>query len=55
MRTPVIESPCVRKCTLDHNDVCVGCGRTINEIIGWAGMTAGERRAIMVRLLQSKS
>jgi predicted Fe-S protein YdhL (DUF1289 family) len=51
----MIESPCNRKCTLDQNDVCVGCGRTMDEIIDWTKMTADERRAIMQRLTQPKS
>ena len=27
------DSPCVGTCTLDENDVCIGCNRTIEEII----------------------
>ncbi len=26
------DSPCIGVCTLDENDVCIGCGRTMNEI-----------------------
>jgi predicted Fe-S protein YdhL (DUF1289 family) len=29
-------SPCIRQCTLDAADECVGCGRTIDEILAWA-------------------
>lgn len=29
-------SPCVRNCCLDENDVCIGCGRTIEEIRAWS-------------------
>ncbi|MEM9209272.1 MAG: DUF1289 domain-containing protein [Pseudomonadota bacterium] len=43
-------SPCVQICALDDNDVCVGCGRTVVEIAGWAGMSAAEREAVMRRL-----
>ncbi|QVK24925.1 DUF1289 domain-containing protein [Shewanella dokdonensis] len=28
-------SPCVRNCCLDHQDVCLGCGRTLDEILAW--------------------
>lgn len=31
----MIQSPCVRNCCLDDDDVCLGCGRTIAEITGW--------------------
>ena len=30
-----IESPCVRHCCLDGNDICLGCFRQLHEITGW--------------------
>ena len=27
------DSPCIGTCTLDENDVCIGCNRSIKEII----------------------
>jgi len=30
-----IASPCVRNCCLDKQDVCIGCGRTLSEIVFW--------------------
>jgi predicted Fe-S protein YdhL (DUF1289 family) len=48
---PVIESPCVRICSLDPaSDVCLGCGRTLDEITRWYGMSVDERRRIMAEL-----
>ena len=29
-------SPCVGICRVDGQDVCVGCGRTIDEITQWS-------------------
>ena len=29
-------SPCIRRCTLDVDDMCVGCGRMLGEILEWA-------------------
>ncbi len=29
-------SPCVSICTLDDDDVCVGCSRTLDEITHWS-------------------
>jgi predicted Fe-S protein YdhL (DUF1289 family) len=46
----VIETPCVRLCTLDQRDICVGCKRTRNEIMRWRAMSDAERRQIMARL-----
>jgi predicted Fe-S protein YdhL (DUF1289 family) len=46
-----IESPCIRVCSIEHDTgLCTGCGRTLAEIAGWIGMSAGERRAIMAML-----
>lgn len=39
-----ISSPCVRKCCLNEQDVCLGCFRHIDEIVGWSKMTESEKR-----------
>jgi len=41
-------SPCVRNCCLDGDDVCLGCGRTIDEILAWHRADAAGREAILV-------
>ncbi len=38
-----VESPCVRHCTLDDNDICLGCFRSIDEICAW-GAASNEKR-----------
>ncbi len=30
-----IASPCVRKCCLNADDICLGCFRSLQEIIQW--------------------
>ena len=30
-----LASPCVRNCCLDEADICMGCGRSLAEIVGW--------------------
>jgi len=47
-------SPCVDMCTLDDNNVCVGCARSVDEIIAWATMTAAEQWKI-VRMLAERN
>jgi len=42
------QSPCVRNCCLDENDVCLGCGRLLDEILRWRSMTDEEREQIQV-------
>lgn len=29
------ENPCVRNCCLDDNNICLGCGRSLPEILEW--------------------
>ena len=46
-----METPCVNICLLDSETcLCVGCGRSIEEIASWASMSDRERRAIMAKL-----
>jgi predicted Fe-S protein YdhL (DUF1289 family) len=43
-----METPCINVCTLDpRSGLCQGCGRTVEEIARWSGMTDAERAAIM--------
>jgi predicted Fe-S protein YdhL (DUF1289 family) len=47
----MIETPCVKVCTLDaRSGLCHGCGRTIDEIARWASMSASERAQVMREL-----
>ena len=44
-------SPCVQICLLDPLDqICLGCGRHIDEIAQWANLSALQRQAILNRL-----
>ena len=46
-----MESPCVKICTYEPGaGLCLGCGRTLAEIAGWASFTDAERRRIMDEL-----
>lgn len=45
----VVPSPCTRVCTLDDADVCLGCGRTLDEIKGWAAADPDGRRTILAQ------
>ena len=47
----MIESPCIKVCTLDtRTRTCLACGRTIDEIATWSALSAAERRRIMDEL-----
>jgi predicted Fe-S protein YdhL (DUF1289 family) len=44
-------SPCVAVCRLDpRSGLCVGCGRSIDEIAGWPDLDEAARRRILDRL-----
>ena len=43
-----MQSPCVRNCCLDENDVCLGCGRTLEDILRWRSATDEERESMLV-------
>jgi len=46
-----LETPCINVCLLDEKSgLCVGCGRSGDEIARWVEMTPAERRAIMTIL-----
>jgi predicted Fe-S protein YdhL (DUF1289 family) len=46
-----MQSPCVKICTYEPGKgVCLGCGRTLAEIAGWASMSDAERCRIMAEL-----
>ncbi len=41
------ESPCIRQCTLDGDDICVGCFRHIDEICGWSDMDVATKKKVL--------
>ena len=42
-----VESPCVRNCCLDDNDICVGCYRTLAEITRWSVVNESTKMEIV--------
>ncbi|WP_392386698.1 DUF1289 domain-containing protein [Marinomonas primoryensis] len=49
-----IKSPCIRQCCLGTDDVCVGCYRTITEIMDWHQSTKNQKKDILTRCLLRK-
>jgi uncharacterized protein len=51
MNVRSMETPCVKICTLDaRSGLCLGCGRTIEEIARWSGMSDTERSHVIAEL-----
>jgi predicted Fe-S protein YdhL (DUF1289 family) len=44
-----VSSPCIKVCTLDANDVCQGCYRTLEEITAWSRLDVAGQRAVLER------
>ena len=46
-----MDTPCVKICAYDPDrGLCLGCGRTLEEIGDWFCMTDAERRRVMEEL-----
>ncbi|MGI5309052.1 DUF1289 domain-containing protein [Rheinheimera sp. WS51] len=48
-------SPCVRNCCLDNQDCCLGCGRLLSEITGWAAASEQQKQQILAAAQQRKA
>ncbi|MFV1982970.1 MAG: DUF1289 domain-containing protein [Thiohalomonadales bacterium] len=43
----LINSPCIRNCCLNEDDHCLGCFRSINEIINWSSSDCSLQKSIL--------
>lgn len=41
------QSPCVRNCCLDDDDICLGCFRSLEEIKQWTLVDHQQRQVIL--------
>ena len=44
-----LASPCVGNCCLDEGNVCMGCGRSLQEIVAWGTASDADKAAILER------
>jgi predicted Fe-S protein YdhL (DUF1289 family) len=44
-----LASPCVRNCCLDDGNVCMGCGRSLQEIVQWGTASDADKTEILAR------
>ena len=42
-----VASPCISVCTLDENDICIGCFRSGREIGEWGALDNVRRREVL--------
>ena len=51
----VVDSPCRRQCCLDDETlVCLGCQRTLDEILAWGEASDEERGRILEAVAQRR-
>jgi len=43
-------TPCIGVCTLNADNICLGCRRTLQEIADWTQLSDAQRQHIMQRL-----
>jgi predicted Fe-S protein YdhL (DUF1289 family) len=51
MEIAPLSTPCIRACTLDRDGVCLGCHRTVDEIVRWRELDEAERLRLMREVL----
>ena len=45
--TSEVQSPCVSNCCLDDDDVCLGCFRTLDDILRWSKTNDSQKTEII--------
>ena len=48
-----VKSPCIDICELDRNEVCIGCGRHIDEVVAW-GTAPSEQKLRIVEAARKR-
>lgn len=43
----LVVSPCIGVCELSDEEICLGCGRTLQDIAVWSGADEARRREIV--------
>lgn len=49
-----VNSPCIRNCCLDEEEICMGCFRTLTEIMQWREVSEQEKLTIISDALERK-
>jgi len=50
-----VESPCIRKCCLNENDICLGCFRSLIEITQWSIVDEETRLQFLKNSIERKN
>lgn len=47
MEVKKINSPCVRNCCLSEDDICLGCFRSLDEIVRWTVASEQQKQDVL--------
>lgn len=53
-KTAIVESPCIRNCCLDNEDICMGCFRSLTEITQWTLVDDEARQEFLINAAERK-
>jgi len=48
----VVKSPCMSLCSLNENDICIGCYRSGQEITDWGAMDNEQKKTVLKKVAQ---
>lgn len=48
-----VDSPCVRNCCLNDKDICLGCFRSMEEIMQW-GSASDQNKEKIINLAEKR-
>ena len=49
-----VSQPCIRKCCLNEEDVCLGCFRTFDDMLLWQKSTHSEKVQMLAHAQERK-
>lgn len=55
MKETGVRSPCLSLCALDEEQICMGCRRSLQEILAWPKASDPERLQIYANIKQRKA
>lgn len=54
-KNAIVESPCIRQCCLNNDDICLGCFRALDEITQWSYYSNSEKQSVLDHAGQRKT
>lgn len=52
---PEVANPCIRHCCLNEQNICLGCYRTLDDILSWHQATDDQKRQMLQQARQRQA